>query len=133
MTSWEEDWNNPDDAVYDSPDEEQLAAKKRREAFNELRKIDEELYNSYEDKELFWALEHWINNPLIKPKSKVYLFEQWEERVRKEQNQNIVKLLEEHQITGKTAGGFLGGCTCGEFIDDYRVHLIDLIKERTNE
>jgi hypothetical protein len=92
--SWEEDWDNSDDAVYDGPDEEQLKAKKRREAFNELRKIDEEIYNSYEDKELYWANEHWINNPLIKPKSKVYLFEQWEERIRKEQNERIIKLLD---------------------------------------
>ena len=94
MGGWEEDWDNPDDAVYDGPDEEQLAAKKRREAFIEMRRIDEEIYNSYEDKELYWALEHWINNPLIKPKSKVYLFEQWEERIRKEENDRIIKLFE---------------------------------------
>jgi hypothetical protein len=128
MSVWEEDWDNSDDAVYDAPDEEQLEAKKRREAFNELRKIDEEIYNSYEDKELYWANEHWINNPLIKPKSKVYLFEQLEERIRKEQNERIIKLLDEHKQTTKSVSGFLGVCSCGESIDDYLEHLIALIK-----
>lgn len=104
LDSWNKDWDNSDDAVYDGPDEEQLEAKKRREAFNELRKIDEEIYNSYEDKELYWAHEHWINNPLIKPKSKVHLFEQWEERIRKEQNEHIVELLEEIIIKGGNHG-----------------------------
>ena len=42
--------------------------------------------------------------------------------------ERIIKLLEEHQMNGETAGGFLGGCTCGEFIDDYSEHLMELIK-----
>lgn len=41
------------------------------------------------------ASQHWINNPLIKPRSKVAMFEKWEERIRKEQNERIIKLLDD--------------------------------------
>jgi hypothetical protein len=44
----------------------------------------------------------------------------------------ILELLEEHQMNGKTTSGFLGGCTCGEFVDDYRGHLIELISGENN-
>jgi chorismate synthase len=47
---------------------------------------------------------------------------------KRQERERIIKLVEEHQMSGETAGGFLGGCTCGEFIDDYRLHLIKLIK-----
>lgn len=44
------------------------------------------------------------------------------------ERERIIKLLEKHQMNGKTSSGFLGGCDCGDFIDDYREHLIALIK-----
>ena len=44
---------------------------------------------------------------------------------------DVIKLLEPHRITGKSVGGFLGVCSCGESIDDYQLHLIALIKGET--
>lgn len=40
----------------------------------------------------------------------------------------IVERLKPHRPTGKSVGGFLGVCSCGEAIDDYQEHLIALIK-----
>lgn len=37
------------------------------------------------------------------------------------------EILKTHGQTTKSAGGFLGVCTCGEAIDDYREHLLALI------
>jgi hypothetical protein len=47
------------------------------------------------------------------------------------EQERIIKLLEPHRITGKSVGGFLGVCCCGESIDDYQLHLIELIKGET--
>jgi hypothetical protein len=133
MINWEKDWNNPEDAVYDGPDGEQLAAAAKRKAMREYMdwsmEIEDAIIKSIGQEE-YDAREHWINNPLIKPQSKVYLFEQWEERIRKEQNERIIKLIE--------------GFTCGkhpipEFckwagIDDQcntAQELIELIKGET--
>jgi len=46
-----------------------------------------------ENPELYDANEHWINNPLIKPISKVGMFEEWEARVRKEERQKVIAEL----------------------------------------
>jgi hypothetical protein len=40
----------------------------------------------------------------------------------------IIKVLEPHRPTGKSVGGFLGVCSCGEAIDNYQEHLLALIK-----
>lgn len=37
--------------------------------------------------------EHWINNPLISPESKVYLFDMWELRIREEERELFVNEL----------------------------------------
>jgi hypothetical protein len=131
MSVWEEDWDNSDDAVYDTPDEEQLAAAAKRKAMREYMdwsmQIEDAIIKSIGQEE-YDAREHWINNPLIKPQNKVYLFEQWEKRVRTEQNERTIKLLGEHKQIAKSVSGFLGVCSCGEAIDDYSEHLIALIK-----
>jgi hypothetical protein len=44
------------------------------------------------------------------------------------EQERIIKLLEPHRITGKSVGGFLGVCFCGEAMDDYQEHLLALIK-----
>jgi hypothetical protein len=97
VSTWDKDWDNPDDAVYDTPDEEQIAAAAKRKAMLEYMdwslEVEDAIIKSIGQAE-YYASEHWINNPLIKPQSKVYLFEQWEERIRKEQNECIIKLLE---------------------------------------
>jgi hypothetical protein len=97
MSVWEEDWDNLDDAVYDGPDEEQLAAAAKRKAMLEYMdwslEVEDAIIKSIGQAE-YYASEHWINNPLIKPQSKVHLFEQWEERIRKEQNERTIKLFE---------------------------------------
>lgn len=56
--------------------------------------------------EAYDASQHWINNPLIKPVSKMAMFEEWEGRIRKEQNERIIKLLEEEQRKCEQAGLF---------------------------
>lgn len=106
MSVWGKDWNNPDDAVYDIPDEEQLAAAAKRKAMLEYMdwslEVEDAIIKSIGQAE-YYASEHWINNPLIKPQSKVHLFEQWEERIREEQNERIIKLFEA-----------LNACDCDE-------------------
>jgi hypothetical protein len=131
MSTWEKDWDNSNDAIYDIPDEEQLAAAAKRKAMREYMdwsmEVEDAIIKSIGQEE-YDAREHWINNPLIKPQSKVHLFEEWEQRIRKEQNERIIKLLDEHKQTTKSVGGFLGVCSCGKSIDDYSEHLIALIK-----
>jgi hypothetical protein len=46
---------------------------KKAEQFEALLKTTSDLYDSFDDKEEFWAREHWVNNPLIKPKSKAQM------------------------------------------------------------
>lgn len=48
---------------------------------------------------------------------------------RKLERKKLIKVIKEHSQTGKSVGGFLGVCTCGEAIDDYQEHLIEKIKE----
>ena len=47
---------------------------------------------------------------------------------RSQERERIIKLLEPHRLIGKSAGGFLGVCSCGEAIDDYQEHLLALTK-----
>jgi hypothetical protein len=42
--------------------------------------------------------------------------------------ERIIKLLEPHRMTLESVSGFLGVCTCGEAMDDYQEHLLNLIK-----
>ena len=91
------DWDSLDDAVYDAP-KFQGDKESRRKAMQEYlevsRQAAEELIAEIGQAE-FDAREHWINNPLIKPLSKVAMFEEWEARVRKEVVDEIVELLED--------------------------------------
>ena len=130
MSVWEKDWDNPDDAVYDIPDEEQLAAAAKRKAMREYmdwsHEIEDAIIKSIGQEE-YDAREHWINNPLIKPRNKVHLFEQWEERIRKEQNERIIKLLDDWKC-GHPA------CDGDKTEVCYPKHyLIERIKRETNE
>jgi hypothetical protein len=125
MSGWGKDWDNPDDAVYDGPDGEQLAAAAKRKAMREYmdwsHEVEDAIIKSIGQEE-YDAREHWINNPLIKPQSKVHLFEEWEQRVRKEQNERIIELLEE----------FIENTDLPEVVDRLE-WLKDSIKGETNE
>ena len=45
-----------------------------------------------------------------------------------DEQDRIIKLIEEHQLTGHTYSGFLVECSCGTAVDDFREHLALLIK-----
>jgi hypothetical protein len=97
VKEWEKDWDNKDDAIYDGPDEEQIAAAAKRKAMREYMEWSAQLEDEMiaeMGQEAYEASQHWINNPLIKPVSKVAMFEEWEERIREEQNERIIKLVE---------------------------------------
>lgn len=118
MKEWEKDWDNSDDAVYDGPDEEQIAAAKKRKAMREYMEWSAQLEDEMiaeMGQEAYDASQHWINNPLIKPVSKVAMFEEWEERIRKEQNERVIKLLEEQ-----------------DWLPSIKTHIIELIEGETN-
>jgi hypothetical protein len=51
----------------------------KKEIFEELRKAQEAVYNSFKNKDEYGASEHWVNNPLIKPISKMNIIEDLEE------------------------------------------------------
>jgi hypothetical protein len=58
-------------------------------------------------------------------------FDELEEAIkigRHREREAIVKLIKPHRITGKSVGGFLGVCSCGEAMDDYQEHLLELIE-----
>lgn len=99
------DWDSAEDAVYDGPDAEQQAAHAKRKAMREYmelsQRIEDELVAEMGQEE-YDASQHWINNPLIKPRSKVAMFEEWEARIRKEENEHIIELLEQRKC----------GCYC---------------------
>lgn len=96
MIDWGKDWGNPDDAVYDGP---RFKANKesREKAMQRYLEISQQLEDELiaeMGQEAYDASQHWINNPLIKPVSKVAMFEEWEARIRKEQDERIIKLFE---------------------------------------
>jgi hypothetical protein len=120
MSSWEKDWDNPDDAVYDGPDEEQIAAAKKRKAMREYMEWSAQLQDELiaeMGQEAYDASQHWINNPLIKPVSKVAMFEEWEARIRREQNERIIKLLEEQRRELMEQGGITEAIIMGSAIE----------------
>jgi len=97
MSLWEKDWDNPDDAVYDAPrfKADKGSREKAMQRYLELsQQLEDELIAEM-GQEAYEASQHWINNPLIKPVSKVAMFEEWEERIRKEQNGRIIELLDD--------------------------------------
>lgn len=85
----------------------------REKAFQEMRRLHRELYDSFEDKEEFWAREHWVNNPLIKPKSKVSIVESLEEAALAAgeviERRRILQLIEDYCSDEHR----FGGCECG--------------------
>lgn len=104
------DWDSAEDAVYDGPDAEQQAAYAKRKAMREYmelsQRIEDELVAEMGQEE-YDASQHWINNSLIKPRSKVAMFKEWEARIRKEENEHSIKLLDE----------FIENCDLPEVVD----------------
>ena len=95
---------------------------------NYLEWMNSDEYKEMAEAEDKFLAEHWANDLLDAPHALIAMIETKMARAVLGREREIIKLLEEHQMNGKTAGGFLGGCTCGEFIDDYREHLIEQIK-----
>ncbi len=76
-----------------------------QEAFDAYMKMSQEIEDSLiaeMGQEAYDASQHWVNNPLISPISKVHNFEEHEKWVRKDQTERIVKLLE--RLWEKTQG-----------------------------
>jgi GTPase Era involved in 16S rRNA processing len=90
------DWESAEDAVYDTPGfkADKESRQKAMQRYLELsQQLEDELVAEMGQEE-YDASQHWINNPLIKPRSKVAMFEKWEARIRKEVVDEIVELLE---------------------------------------
>jgi hypothetical protein len=88
-----------------------------QEAFDAYMKISQEIEDSLiaeMGQEAYDASQHWVNNPLISPISKVHNFEEHEKWVRKDQTERIIKLLEDENND--------------EMSIDYQSYLIALIK-----
>ena len=69
-----------------------------QEAFDAYMKMSQEIEDSLiaeMGQEAYDASQHWVNNPLISPISKVHNFEEHEKWVRKDQTERIIKLLDE--------------------------------------
>lgn len=81
-------------------------------ALKKLREIDEDIYDSYEDKEQYWALQHWVNNPLVSPKSKMDMFDRHIEFERNKTEGRIFHLLKKHLYMSEH-----GKCACNIFDD----------------
>lgn len=75
---------------------------KRQRLLREMVQVEEEIRAL--DPELYDANQHWINNPLIKPISKVDMFEKWEERVRKEERKQLIQELTEELLALQEVG-----------------------------
>lgn len=94
------DWESAEDSVYDAPrfKADKESRQKAMQKYLELsQRLEDELVAEMGQEE-YDASQHWINNPLIKPRSKVAMFEDWEERVRKGETERIIKLLEEQRV-----------------------------------
>ena len=70
----------------------EITEEERAELLKDLIRLGEEMRAV--NPELFDANEHWINNPLIKPISKVAMFEDWEKRVISEEREALISELE---------------------------------------
>ena len=81
------------DDLENFPNGGERRKKEQEEALDELRRMTEELRAS--DPETFDANQHWINNPLISPISKVHMFAEWEERIRREERERITRVAEQ--------------------------------------
>ena len=82
---------------------ESLADKERRQRLlQEMIRMEEEI--RAEDPELYDANEHWINNPLIKPISKIEIFEKWEKQVREEERRKLIQELTEELLAIQEVG-----------------------------
>lgn len=79
--------------------------------------LEEHLRDSYGD-ELFEAKQHWVNNPLIKPLSKVAMFDKAIERAKKETEERIIALLDQKHTPheGDQTHNESGECTACEVI-----------------
>ena len=80
-----------------------LADRERRQRLlREMNQLEDEI--RAQNPELYDANQHWINNPLIKPQSKVSMFEEWEARVRKEERQKVIAELTEELLAIQEVG-----------------------------
>lgn len=125
------DWESAEDSVYDAPrfKADKESRQKAMQKYLELSQQLEDNLVAEMGQEEYDASQHWINNPLIKPRSKVAMFEDWEERIREEKNEHVIKLLEEHvwQLDIAPSGKWEQRCRCG-FYGVFNDHLIALIK-----
>lgn len=91
------DWESAEDSVYDAPrfKADKESRQKAMQNYLELSQQLEDALVAEMGQEEYDASQHWINNPLIKPRSKVAMFEEWEERIRKEIVDEIIEMLED--------------------------------------
>ena len=127
------DWESAEDAAYDGPDAEQQAAYAKRKAMREYmelsQQIEDELIAEMGQEE-YEASQHWINNPLIKPRSKVSLFEQWEARIRKEEIERIAESIKADRMESKEIDDLFDGIVFQTLSrSEFKEALIKFIKE----
>ena len=106
------DWESAEDAAYDGPDAEEQAAWARRKAMRRYMEISQQLENELiaeMGQEEYEASQHWINNPLIKPRSKVAKFEEWEEYIRKEEVERIAESIKADRMESKEIDDLFDG------------------------
>ena len=90
------DWESAEDSAYDSFGFK-LDIESRLKAMQKYLEVSQEIEDELVaemGQEEYDASQHWINNPLISPRSKVSMLEEWGARIRKEENEHTIKLLE---------------------------------------
>lgn len=92
-------------------------------ALKQIREFEEEVYGDYEDKEEYWALQHWVNNPLISPKNKAKMFDRHIDFERNKTEGRIFHLLKKHLYMPEQ-----GKCSCSLFDDTPKVSFDDWVE-----
>lgn len=81
----------------------------RAEHLKKMTQIGEEILNTHPDEEEYWALNHWVNNPLITPKNKVANYDKHLQSERNQTFNETLTLIRNH-IYNPAAQN----CSCGE-------------------